>query len=164
MQETEFEHIANALRPLLLTVCKRFVSATGGAMEADDLVQEALLRLWKMRDRLDGTNHEALGVRIAKNLCIDHYRTSHIQAVSLTSEEAMVSESADQGLLATDTKRWIDNAMRQLPSTQRTMLRMRSEGMSLDDIAAACGATKTSTKTMISAARRTLLKYIKGGI
>ena len=39
--------------------------------------------------------------------------------------------------------------------------RMIEEGKSLDEIAEICGANKTSTKTMISAARRSLLKMMK---
>ena len=73
----------------------------------------------------------------------------------------IVIAPSDQTIIGEDTQRRLNRAMDRLPSTQRRMLLLRSEGKSLDEIAEICGANKTSTKTMISAARRSLLKMIK---
>ena len=40
MEETEFEHIAQEMRPRLTAHCQRYLSAGTLAEEADDIVQE----------------------------------------------------------------------------------------------------------------------------
>lgn len=69
MEETEFEHIAQEMRPRLTAHCQRYLSAGTLAEEADDIVQETLVKLWKMRERLsEYQSIEALGMTIARNL------------------------------------------------------------------------------------------------
>lgn len=171
MEEIEFEHIAAEMRPKLTAHCHRYIDASPLAIDAEDIVQETLMRLWKMRDKLfQYQSIEALAMTIAKNLSIDYLRRDHQRAESLdldatsnsssTINRAVSTMASDQALIGEDTQRRLEQALSKLPSTQRRMLMMRSEGMSLEEIAATCGANKTSTKTMISAARRTLLKYI----
>ena len=84
MEETEFEHIAQEMRPRLTAHCQRYLSAGALAEEADDIVQETLMKLWKMRERLsEYQSIEALGMTIARNLCIDHQRRNKAQTASL---------------------------------------------------------------------------------
>ena len=167
MEETEFEHIAQEMRPRLTAHCQRYLSAGPLAEEADDIVQETLVKLWKMRERLsEYQSIEALGMTIAKNLCIDHLRRNKAQTASLEqmkhpADICTATERTDQTIIGEDTQRRLNRAMDRLPDTQRRMLLLRSEGKSLDEIAEICGANKTSTKTMISAARRSLLKMMK---
>lgn len=171
MEEIEFEHIAAEMRPKLTAHCHRYIDASSLAIDADDIVQETLVRLWKMRDKLfQYQSIEALAMTIARNLSIDYLRRDHQRTESLdldaTSNSSPVNRTAstvasDQSLIGEDTQRQLEQALDKLPSTQRRMLMMRSEGMSLDGIAAICGANKASTKTMISAARRTLLKLMR---
>ena len=167
MEETEFEHIVQEMRPRLTAHCQRYLSAGTLAEEADDIVQETLVKLWKMRERLsEYQSIEALGMTIARNLCIDHLRRNKAQTASLEqmkhpAEICTATERTDQTIIGEDTQRRLNRAMDRLPDTQRRMLLLRSEGKSLDEIAEICGANKTSTKTMISAARRSLLKMMK---
>lgn len=158
------------MRPKLTAHCQRYLEARPLVVDAEDIVQETLVRLWKMGDNLQQYQSiEALGKTIASHLCIDYIRKSQKEeSTPITSESiaprSFASEStasADQAIISEDTQRRLNLAINKLPSTQRRMLLMRSEGMSLDEIAAICGANKTSTKTMISAARRTLLKLMK---
>ena len=167
MEETEFEHIAQEMRPRLTAHCQRYLSAGTLAEEADDIVQETLVKLWKMHERLsEYQSIEALGMTIARNLCIDHLRRNKAQTTSLEqmkhpAEICTATECTDQNIIGEETQRRLDKAMDRLPDTQRKMLLLRSEGKSLDEIAEICGANKTSTKTMISAARKSLLKMMK---
>ena len=173
MEETEFAHIATAMRPKLAAHCQSLLSSSHVGEDAEDIVQETLVRLWKMRGKLDQYHSiEALGMTIAKNICIDRMRHDKHQQnrYDVESLEDMPSETqaqcastakTDAAIIGEDTQRQIDQALTKLPDTQRRMLLMRSEGMSLDEIAAVCGANKTSTKTMISAARRAMLRMIK---
>ncbi len=173
MEETEFAYIASAMRPKLTAHCQSLLSASHVGEDAEDIVQETLVRLWKMRDKLEQYQSiEALGMTIAKNICIDRIRHDKHQQdrYDVESWEEMPGDakaqctsntSTDAAIIGKDTQRLIDQALSKLPDTQRRMLLMRSEGMTLDEIAAICGANKTSTKTMISAARRTMLRMVK---
>ena len=72
------------MRPRLTAHCQRYLSAGTLAEEADDIVQETLVKLWKMREKLsEYQSIEALGMTIAKNLCIDHLRRNKAQTASL---------------------------------------------------------------------------------
>ncbi len=172
MEKIEFEHIVSTMRPQLAALCQSILSPQLDCEEAEDIVQETWVRLWKMRDKLDQyQNIEALGMTIAKNLCIDklrqHKHRQNLYAVeslddmpSKAQAQCTSSTSSDEAIIGKDTMRQIKQALAKLPDTQRRMLLMRSKGMSLDEIALACGANKTSTKTMISAARRAMLKMM----
>lgn len=173
MEEIEFAHIASAMRPKLVAYSQSILSASCACESAEDIVQETLVKLWNIRGKLDQYQSiEALGKTIAKNICIDRIRHGKHQqsryAVESWEEipceakaQCTSTTSTDASIIGKDTLRQIEQALSKLPSTQRRMLLMRSEGMALDEIAATCGANKTSTKTMISSARRAMLKMIR---
>lgn len=164
MDNKEFEQMAMALRSRLTELCGRFLSSAHVAEEPEDLVQETLIRLWRMGERMDAYRSvEALAIMVAKNVCIDCLRQSR-KTLAVADGMAIASEEADHSLLAGDMERMIDRAFSHLPPTQQRMLRWRSEGFGLDEIAALCGTSKASVKTLISAARRGMLKQMKGHI
>ena len=163
MENTEIEHIIRSVRPAVLRLCGRFLSNTEETgTEAEDLTQETLMRLWQMRGRLhEYRNAESLAITIAKNVCIDHYRQRKPQDPTSTANDMADECSADSGIMEQDLREWYANALQRLPATQRRMLEMRAEGISLDEIAAICHTTRNSAKTLISTARHTLLNQIR---
>ena len=159
-----FEHIANTLRPRLVNLCGRFLATKQLPEEAEDMVQETLFRLWQMRGQLDKYNSpEALAVTIAKNVCIDHLRLHHMKLEPLEDNDVEDTGRTDHGLMEHETETWIQYALERLPATQRRMLTMRSEGMTIDEISIICNTTTHSTRTMISAARRFMLELLRKG-
>lgn len=163
MNENEFEHIAKSVRPGLVSLCRRFIATTALGIDAEDIVQETMIRMWQMRERMGNYDSPAaLATMIAKNLCIDCLRHSKGRMEAVGDLDIALNDSPDSQIIGEDMARWIDESIRKLPPTQRRMLVMRSEGMSLDEIAAVCGANKSSVKTMISAARRTLTARMGG--
>lgn len=163
MESQDFQNIATSVRPKLMNLCRSFFDRQELAYDAEDAVQETLLRLWQMRDRLgEYQEPEALAMLIAKNVCIDILKLNKEQHEPLDETRNIIGNvQADQSMIAHDTERIISNAMARLPRTQRRMLMMRAEGMSMVEIAATCNATPTSTKTMICAARKKLMEILK---
>lgn len=162
MDDTEFEHIATRLRPKLKATAER-IAQTSRMAEADveDAVQETLIRLWRTGNRLDGYRSiESLAVTIVRNVCIDMSRHNPPAAAPIDGLQIAAGSSADSSLTAESTRGMMDRLMARLPATQQRLLKMRGEGMSLDDIAAVMQMPKTSVKTLIARARRELLKNI----
>ena len=134
---------------------------------AEDVAQEAFARVYLARQQYQASyTFRTWLMTMVRNLCIDQLRRNKDQTASLEqmkhpAEICTATERTDQAIIGEDTQRRLNRAMDRLPDTQRRMLLLRSEGKSLDEIAEICGANKTSTKTMISAARRSLLKMMK---
>lgn len=163
METRDFLHIVKDTRPRLLTLCQSFFDRQEMAYDAEDAVQETYLRLWQMRARIgEYHNPEALATMIAKNICIDILK-QHSARVVLLHETLYAIDDAqtDQLAIQHDVGRLLKTAMRKLPTTKRKMLLMRSDGMSMEEIAAACGTTAASAKTMICAARKELVSILK---
>ena len=158
----DFIQLTTAIRPRLISLCRSFFDRQELACDAEDAVQETLLRLWLMHERL-GQYHspETLAVKIAKNVCIDVLKKACEQHESL--EDGIIVYTplqADHQAIFHDTERIICQTMKRLSGTQRRMLMMRSEGMTMDEIAAACGTTPASAKTLICAARKQMMTTI----
>ena len=114
MEETEFEHIAQKMRPRLTAHCQRYLSAGTLAEEADDIVQETLVKLWKMHERLsEYQKHRGLRYDDSRNLCIDHLRRNKAQTASLEqmkhpAEICTATERTDQTIIGEDTQRRLE--------------------------------------------------------
>ena len=150
-----FEQLANDVRPRLIKLCERFLAEQQMVEEAEDIVQDALFRLWQMGEQLDSYKSlEALAVTITKNVCVDHLRHQRMRLEPLEGTDIQDFRKADQNLITQDMETIIQLALSQLPATQRRMLEMRAEGMNLDEISTICNTTK---------ARRAVLEILRKG-
>ena len=164
MSPKEFENIVPALRPLMVKVGRDFF---GNSADADDVAQEGLLRLWKYCERLnEERNMEALAIKVAKNVCVEIYRRRNTLTVTLEGEteinEALADNDADAGIEAGETQQKIDEALERLSPRERELLRKRHiEGHTAEEIAQETGIPKPSVKSMISMARKKLIKELQ---
>lgn len=148
MDEALFREEAERLRPAMKQVARLYLDD----YEADDVVQDALLRLWQMHSQLP-VPLDRLAAVIVRNMAIDHLRRRHA-TVSVDSVE--IAE-----LTAGDDTRYerIEKLMASLPPIQQTVLRLRHiSEMDYDEIATLVGSTPQAVCQMVSRARRTLLK------
>ena len=128
-------------------------------MDAEDVAQEALLRLWNYCERLSADrNLEALAVKVAKNVCVDLYKNRNTYEDEITSDIASPpSQSADAELHAKEVQQEINEAMERLNPRERDLLKARQlEGKSAEEISEQTGIPKSSVKSMISMARKKL--------
>lgn len=164
MSPKEFENIVPALRPLMVKVGRDFF---GNRTDADDVAQEGLIRLWKYCERLSADrNMEALAIKVAKNICVDIYKRRSTLTVTLESEteihEALADNDADTGIEAGETQQKIHKAMERLSPRERELLRKRHiEGYTAEEIAQETGIPKPSVKSMISMARKKMIKELQ---
>lgn len=144
-----FESVGK-IRPKLLLIANRIV---GDSEEAEDVVQDALLRLWQLRED-DIRNAESLAKVITRNLSIDLVRRKHVM---VDVDESLLE--MDEEYQNEEQVERVMNLIGQLPTMQQTVFRLRHiEGMQMADIARIAGTTEQAVRQSISRARRTILK------
>ena len=149
------------LRPLAVQVGYRFF---GNRDDAEDVAQDALLRLWTYCEQLDAErNLEALAIMVAKNICVEKYKRKQIGMAEATLDiEAGEGYAADGGIRAQETLMLIDTAIKSLsPRQQQLVTKRYIEGHSAEEIAAETGIPKPSVKSMLSTAKSKLIKILK---
>ena len=68
MTKDEYEIAMQRLRPVLIAEATRYM---GNADEAEDMVQDALLKLWQMCDQLKSPV-DGLARVLVRNICLSH--------------------------------------------------------------------------------------------
>lgn len=132
--------------------------------EAEDVAQEAFLRLWRSGASLE---IGPAGVRpwlrrVVSNLCIDRLRGAGRQTV--TDEVPEQVEEADQlaSLERRELSGRVDRALKALPERQRLALTLfHFEGMSQSEVAAEMGITDEAVESLLARARRALRTTLK---
>ncbi|MBQ7690548.1 MAG: RNA polymerase sigma factor [Muribaculaceae bacterium] len=158
MQRHDFEHQARRWRTLALAVSH---SCGASDVEADDVAQDVLLKLWLMRDKLKHyRSPEALVTVMSRNLTIDALRRSrHNYGVAAANIVADPSCDPVQQLISTEQEQRLMSLVEALPSRQHAVLVMRQvEHRSYAEIGSLLGIGEASAKTLLSRARKALLQ------
>ena len=126
---------------------------TGNGEDAEDLVQEAMLRLWKRRDSLDASdNIKALLYTILRNAFYDDRRRQQRHPSAELSEGDTGFE--ERGVETLDEMALIRNIVEHLPSLQRQLFRMKEiEGYDAGEIMQITGCTADNLRKNLSRAR-----------
>lgn len=163
MGEKEFESRAIELRDKAIATC---LSCGADAMQAEDVAQDVLLRLWQLRDTLDRYRSlEALVVVMARhNLASLHRNDNNNVPIMSVNPKQLKSQliTPDDSLISSQEVAWLNSAMQRLPSTQYAVLHMRQvECLSYDEIACRLGIENSTARSLLSRARFKLLDEIK---
>ena len=116
--------------------------------EAEDVVQDVLLRLWQMRDQLR-MPIEPLARVLTRNRCIDIVRrkkpAAELSMAVFQEEDEALRERIERMMKVIET----------LPDLQQTILRLRHmEGMEFKEIAELTGSTEVAVRKALSRARQ----------
>lgn len=127
--------LTDRLAPRALGFAARLL---GDATEAEDVTQEAMLRLWKIApDWRQGEAEPATWVyRVVRNLCTDRLRKARGVALDQVDEPADGTPSVEATLIAQDRAQALQAALNQLPERQREAVILRHiEGLANPEIA-----------------------------
>ncbi len=127
--------------------------------EAEDMAQEALLRLWRSADGLE-VGPQGLRPwlrRVVSNLCVDRMRSG--RRLSVVEEVPERIEPATQlaDMEAKDVSQRVDAALKELPDRQRVALTLfHYEGLSQIEVGRIMGISDEAVELLLARARRSL--------
>jgi RNA polymerase sigma-70 factor (ECF subfamily) len=139
----------------------------GSSFEADDAVQETLVRAWRAMDRFDGRSSLRTWLyRIATNVCLTMVRAPQRRArplAVLTDEQAGAAldrnpaDPADAAAGRDTVRRAFVVALHRLPPRQRAVLVLRDVlGWRAAEVAELLGTTVAATNSALQRARSAL--------
>ena len=162
MDNKEFETMIVSLREKAVATC---LSCGADSMQAEDVAQDVILRLWQLRDSLDRYHSlEGLVVVMARHTLASQHRNYCSVPIMSTNNKQLRSQflSPDDSLISSQEVEWLNTAIQRLPSTQYAVLHMRQvECLSYDEIANRLGIENSTARCMLSRARIKLLEEIK---
>ncbi len=126
--------------------------------EAEDVVQEVFIKMWKMKEKLDGYDDVgALAVTITRNNCIDLLRKwKHIDSEKdgAAIQNMELSPSPYDQLVNSETSAILNKIIEDLPPNFRTIVRLREiDGFSYEEIAVKTETNINSLRVALSRAR-----------
>ncbi|SOB90970.1 RNA polymerase ECF family sigma subunit [Rhodobacter sp. JA431] len=144
------------LGPVAFRVAFRML---GDRTEAEDLAQEAMLRLWKIASewRTGEAKVSTWIYRVTTNLATDRLRRRRGVGLDEAPEVADGAASALEGLIAHDRAAALEMALAQLPARQRQAVVLRHlEGLSNPEIAEAMEIGVEAVESLTARGKRAL--------
>ncbi len=160
--EHEFTEVFNAQYPKLFRILDRL---TGEADVADDLAQEAFVRLYRRRSMPDAP--AAWLVSVAMNLFrnVATATTRRQRLISVVRAEHSHADPAaptDAAAESGDVRARVRAALERLSERDRSLLLLRAEGYRYSEIAAALKINPASIGTLIARAEAAFRAYHQG--
>ena len=142
--------------PRLLNLAARLL---GDPVEAEDVAQEAMLRVWKQAGKWKPgqAKFDTWLYRVGLNLCYDRLRRRRETLVETVPDMVDDGPAPDRGLLAAETGERVQQVLMRLPDRQREAI-VLCHYQELGNIEAAqlMGISVEALESLLSRARRTL--------
>jgi RNA polymerase sigma-70 factor (ECF subfamily) len=139
------------------------VRLLGDAAEAEDVVQEVFMRVWKQAPswqpgtaRFDTWMH-----RVVLNLCYDRLRRRRDTPMAEPPEQVDEGPAPDAGLIAADVGRRVEVALAHLPERQREAIVLcHFQALTNIDAAALMEISVEALESLLSRGRRALRAHL----
>jgi RNA polymerase sigma factor (sigma-70 family) len=132
---------------------------TRNEADADDVVQEALLRAFRFYESFHGLNCRAWLLTIVRNTCCTWLQANRAGEPTITFDEELhstetQSTSPDAALLANADREMLQQAMEELPQEFREVIVLRElEGVTYKEIAEIAGIPMGTVMSRLARAR-----------
>jgi len=142
--------------------------------DAEDVTQEAFLRLWRQCPAMDDAGRQAWLTRVLHNLCVDADRRRRVRhdRVRLADADELARQpdrraGAGDRLESAQTRdqrrEALEQALAGLPAPTRGLVLLHYwQGVSLRDIAKTLGLNESTVKVKVHRARRALKQGLDG--
>ena len=164
MELKEFTANVLPLKDKLFRYAKRLLQ---NHEEAEDLLQEVMMRLWVNREELSRKSSiEAFAMAVTKNLCIDRFRSKQFQASNMGIDAADLDMS-DMGISPhkraeqLEAVEMVMKVMDMLPINLKQVVQLRDiEGLSYQEIAEIMSMNINTLKVNLSRARKKIRELL----
>ena len=138
------------------------LSLLGNRQQAQDVMQETNLVLWRKADQFQpGTNCAAWMMKVAYYQVLDHRRKLNKQAIFIGDDEfldKLAEEASDSSEVMEEQRDALRACLEKLPDRQRDLVRRRySEGASIKSVAQQIGSVASAVKQTLYRARTSLI-------
>lgn len=150
---------------LLTRVLAQAHRMLGDAAEAEDVAQEAMLRLWRIApDWRQGEAQVATWLfRVVSNLCLDRLRKRRTTGLDEIAEPADPSPSVEQNMQDRARGDALQNALNELPDRQRQAVVLRHiEGLPNPQIAEVMDISPRAVESLTARGKRALTAILAG--
>jgi RNA polymerase sigma-70 factor, ECF subfamily len=134
----------------------------GNAADAEDVVQEAMLRVWTHAPRWQPlAAFRTWLTRVVVNLCLDRKRRAPWVALEAAGEIEDPAPDAGEWTQAVERERRLAAAIAELPARQRTAVMLTyGEGMSNAQVAEILATTVSAVETLLVRGRQNLRRAL----
>lgn len=147
MTAEDFKQETESIKSILTEMAQHFLH---NKEDADDIVQDVLIKLWGMREELHRPMI-ALARVLTRNLCIDHLR-QHPVLLELNAVNAQEGTSSSSQCEMIER---MMNVVDHLPPKQQLVLRLRHmNGMSFAEISQLTGDSEANVRQILCRARQ----------
>ncbi len=133
--------------------------------EAEDVTQEAMLRLWRMAPgwQQGGARVSTWLYRVVSNLCLDRLRKSRPRGLEEVAEPEDAAPGAVARLIEADRMLALDRALAALPDRQRQAVVLRHiEGLTNPEIAAVMDIGVEAVESLVARGKKGLTALLSG--
>ena len=143
----------NIIRPDLERLAKKKL---GVQADAEDLVQEVLMRLWLVREKWSThQNCKPLAINILEHCVIDRYRKAKEMEPLENQLFVAQEETPHQYIEAKDLGRYIWSLIAQLPPLQQIIMRLKDiEELEVEEIAQITNCSPEAVRMNLCRARK----------
>lgn len=155
MDKKEFTEIVIPLKDRLYRLAKRILISGD---EAEDAVQEVLLKLWKGKQNLENyRSPEAFAITMTKNYCLDRLKSKQASNLKIVHSNYPTSQDIEREVEANEGVELVFKIMETLPEQQKIVLQLRDvEQFEFSEIAKILDSNETAIRVALSRARKTV--------
>ena len=163
MKELSFRNDVLPLKDRLFRLAMRITLVRE---DAEDMVQETLIRLWKsMQEGTQIDNLEAFALTVCRNLCLDYMARREQQNVAFDEElhdRPDATRSPYDDIVRSEQSARLNALINTLPEKQRTAMQLRDiEGRTYREIADIMQISESDVKVNIFRARRAIREHLQ---
>ena len=150
------------LTPVVYRLARRML---GDAAEAEDVAQEAMLKLWRIApDWRQGEAKVSTWLyRVARNLVTDRLRRRRGVGLDEIAEPVDDAPGAEARIVAEDRAKALDEALAHLPERQREAVVLRHlEGLANPEIAEILEVSVEAVESLVARGKRALAARLLG--
>ena len=160
MNLQEFTAQVVPLKNKLFRFAKRILDHTE---EAEDIVQEVMIRLWTRRDKLDEYRSvEALAMITTKNMCLDKIKTKKYPVDRMDDHRRFLENLPEESNRDYSEEIYrVKQALKTLPQQQQMIVQLRDiEGYDFESIGEIMEMNENAIRVNLSRARKRIRELI----